>query len=239
MFFKKPKLEFYCTIEGVDSVMPIIESKKYIHEWKNESIKKFNLSKKNNERHSSVARCPGINLIQSQGWIIRTWQDVAIETYNNDTEFSWKTPANQETLNSEAYINYHDQSNTEHFKNWPKNTLKNIIKFNTGWRAKIPKGFMLLQLPVFYSDENRFTTCSGAYDYGIATLNVPVYWHELNDNTLIRAGTPIAQLILVPKEEYSFKITDVDHKAEKLAELINSNTFIKNYKNIKDFWRNV
>ena len=98
---------------------------------------------------------------------------------------------------------------------------------------------MLYQLPVFYHDDNRFTTNAGCYtdEMKIADLNVPMYWHLLNDNTLIKAGTPIAQLILVPKDQIDFEIIPIPQELEQVNNIVKNNAFIKDYKDIKSFFR--
>ena len=207
MFNKK--IEFFSSIPGVEKVMPIVPSSQITYDWKQVEAHRYKeaLLKSNNPSVSqrSLLKCPGITSITSLGWILRTWQDVYIETNGDGSSFNWKTPINQTELVGYDYISPHVNLLYESKKeSWPVNTLTNIIKFSTGWRVCIPKNHTLLQLPVQYGDDNRFTAISGSYsyDYRIAELNVPVYWHALNSKELIKAGTPLAHLILIPDHQY-------------------------------------
>lgn len=65
-----------------------------------------------------------------------------------------------------------------------------------------------------YSDDNRFTTMPGFYarEYGVAQMNVQLKWHVLNGETLIKAGTPIAHYMLVPKDQYDMECRPATNK---------------------------
>lgn len=240
MFFNKtPKLKFYCTIPGVEKTMPIMLTRKLAFEWKTKSAKDFNNNKINpiNDIVQSISNCPGINLLHTQGWIIRTWQDIVINV-DIDGVVSWQTPIDQKLLSGEDYVSFHRSSHFKNFENWPLHTLRTSIKIQTGWRCIIPDGYLLYQLPVFYYDDNRFTTNAGCYsnEMSVADLTVPVYWHITNGNILIKAGTPIAQLLLVPKEQIDFEIIEVPEHLEQVNHIVKNNTFITDYKSIKDFF---
>ena len=239
---KKSKIIFHPTITGLDEVMPIIPTSSYVHAWKTEDIKKFNEKKCIfANKPKATAKCPGINTLHSKGWIVRTWQDLAIITNGDGKSISWKSPLDQSSIDTDRNqsISFHTSENFESMKNFPMNTNANAIKFNAGWRCKIPKGYILYQLPFFNSDENRFTTIAGAYSYkmGIATLNIPVYWHVQNDTTLIKAGTPIAQLILVPETDVDFELSKIDNNEIAVNNILLSNQFITNYNNMKQYWK--
>jgi hypothetical protein len=241
MFFKKSsKLKFYCTIPGVEKTMPILPTRNLAFDWKTKSAKDFNNNKKCpvEDLVQSISNCPGINLLHTQGWIIRTWQDIIVNSEPTGL-INWQTPINQKLLNGEDYVSTHNSFNFKNFENWPLHTLKTLLKIQTGWRCIVPNGFVLYQLPVFYHDDNRFTTNAGCYtdEMKIADLNVPMYWHLLNDNTLIKAGTPIAQLILVPKDQIDFEIIPIPQELEQVNNIVKNNAFIKDYKDIKSFFR--
>jgi hypothetical protein len=239
IFNRKQKLIFHSSIEGMEKIMPIIPSKNYRHGWKTDAIAEFNENKKDIlNKASSMARCPGINLIQKQGWIVRSWQDVVIETNEENEQISWCTPIDQKSLEHNDFISFHSKEMFKHIKNYPLHTVKSVIKFNTGWKCKIPRGYILYQLPIAHNDENRFTTISGCYtcDTGIATLNVPVYWHILDGKVHLPAGTPLCQLILVPDQTYDYEISKLDSSEIRATYLALNNQFVSYYNNIKQYW---
>ena len=73
-------------------------------------------------------------------------------------------------------------------------------------------------MPGFFSQE-----------YGVAQMNVQLKWHVLNGETLIKAGTPIAHYMLVPKDEAELivsKATPEQIHADNVTRLETSRKFV-------------
>ena len=161
-------LRFVSEIAGLEEIMPIIKSSELKHAWKGRAIKDVDSNPAQN-----VARCPGINSVQREGWVIRLWQDVTVSWGKEGV--SWRSPYDQSNETSPAVTFHNKELFHQYRENWPINACEDILKFNTGWVALVPKGYKLLQLPVMLSDDNRFTVVEGTYELGApAELNVPV-----------------------------------------------------------------
>ena len=93
-----------------------------------------------------------------------------------------------------------------------------------------------MEFPVAHADDNRFTSISGYFsqEAGPASMNVQLMWHVLNGEELIKAGTPIAQYILVPKELPAMTCRD-DQYGDNiwLSHLYDTSKFVKNYNEVK------
>ena len=68
---------------------------------------------------------------------------------------------------------------------------------------------------------------------GIGSIMVPMFWHTTKGEELIKAGTPIAQLILIPKDEIEHRnlniVTDPKFKEEqRISNLILTNQITVN-----------
>jgi hypothetical protein len=243
--WRKEKIVFETTIPGMDKLMPIIPAKDYKHPWVNRALEHLaNIRKQPNygmEKMMHTARCPGIFKLQRHGWILRTWQDITIETNGDEQTFLWTTPLDQSAINQEEYIGSHPPEQLQQYmEHWPQNTLKSLIKIHTGWRCVVPKGYYLMEMPVAYSDENRFTTVPGYFtrEMGPAQMNVQLMWHILEGKTLIKAGTPIAQYILVPKEEMKMEMKSIgkDANIHDIFQLSDSHRFVKNYNDVRNLF---
>jgi hypothetical protein len=251
MIFKSSKkLIFYCTIEGVEKTMPIISSKEIKYDWIKRLTSSF--TDKNLDVSATFAdgkirnasRCPGIFQIKNQGWILRAWQDIELSL--DDPEYKWRTPLNQLNLSEgrgqEDVTHHAEMVLTEHFEHWPENAFSQILKINTPWCVKVPKGYVLNQFHPSYLDDDRFTSLPGTYapEYGIGTLNVPMIWHSKTGRFLIKAGTPIAQLILSKKENIPFENKAIDNqfkKELKIQDILENMNFKRVYKNIIDYYK--
>lgn len=229
-FFKKePTIEFFSVIPEIAHLAPIqplikFKSNLFINSTKNLSeIKKqpeFEM-----QSHVHTAKCPGIINKSKLGWVVTTWQDLVIETYGDGTKFTWESPANQKEMKNGHMVgdmvSYHTENQYSDFVETDSNTLKLILKIHTPWRCIVPKGYYLHEGPLPYTDEKRFTTIEGFFsrDSGVAQLNVQILWHVLNGKTLIKAGTPIAHYMLVPKDQPKLVVMEATEKQLKADSL--------------------
>ena len=74
----------------------------------------------------------------------------------------------------------------------------------------------------------------------MGTINVPMIWHSKQGKYLIKAGTPIAQLILSKKEDIDFenKVVDEEFKKEdKIKTILETMNFKRIYSNIINYNR--
>ena len=261
---KKPKLEFICTSPGVEEVMPIIRASEYKHSWIKKAVEDMKTNGSiaaphrrdyeqsnqqgqqntdNEERHT--AKCPALQMVQNTGWIMRLHQDIKLKTFGDGEDVNFTIPFQSQ---QEPIVSKHlTHSFYPFFENWPKDTMKKIVKINLPWFARIPKGYKLLQTHPFLLDENRFTTMSGVLDPELGPANVgtiPMYWHCVDDekDIILKAGTPLAQFILIPKEEPDFTQVDLNEdpkfqKEIRMNQLLLSGTFNRSYTKVREFWK--
>ncbi len=237
MFFKrKPIIEFVNETPGVAELMPLVPAREHRHPWVQRALLDFAKTRENPEwNHSKAmhtARCPGIFSIQRHGWIMRTWQDIVITTRKEDpVNFSWLCARSQD------YVGFHQPHQyADHWADWPADTLRSVVKINSGWRCVVPKGYYLMEMPLPLSEEQRFTTVTGFFsrDAGPASMNVQLLWHVMDGETLIKAGTPIAQYMLVPKEQFEMVCRDAEPRDRlELSRLYDESKFVKNYNEVK------
>lgn len=243
--FKSPKLKFECLIPEVAEQMPIIHAGKVQYQWAKKMIESMREEKEHcpiNAQHTHIAKCPGIALVARQGWIQRSYQDIYIKTHTNG-EFEWNTPLDQTQITVDhewkyPYITYHPNTDTEPYGILKPNTMSTVIKVNSPWVVTVPKGYYLLCLPIPYHDDNRFTASIGLIDgdAGINFLNVQLFWHCLNSEEVIPAGTPLAQYYLIKKETVNTEIgpyTSSTLKSLRSRRLSLDSKYNRQYKNLK------
>ena len=246
---KNPKIEFVSLIPSVAQIMPIIPAAEVKRSWLKkaaEDYKKLRQMKPVlNEKEASITRCPGIAKINREGWVQRTWQDIYIKTNGDGVSFSGNTAIDQQTYYNDhnllepKYVSYHHESQYGVY-NQSKNTLRTVIKIASPWIVYIPKGYYLISMPIPFSDRNEFTAATGILDCddGPNVINVQLFWHVLDGEVHIPAGTPIAQYILVKKEKKNFinreSNKDDIYNMNLRANAI-SNRFVGFYNSLKGF----
>ena len=116
-----------------------------------------------------------------------------------------------------------------------------LIKINTPWAVKVPRGYSMMLMPVAYADESRFTVMSGLIqsDLPAAPINVQMRWHVKEGKELIKAGTPLAQLILIKDDDV--EATQVYREDDDMlygSYLLYNNRFSRMYSDIKRMAKN-
>lgn len=246
LFKRTPQLTFHCQIAQVAKIMPIVPARQIHHAWTRRAALQYAEQRKHPNfgtvRNTHTARCPGIFSLMRHGFVMRTWQDIMIETNGDGVSCNWTTPLDQKGLgkNVSDNVSFFDRSTLHDFmESWPQNALKTVVKIQTPWRAIVPKGFSLLEMPVVYQDDNRFTTLHGVFnsEHGPAPLNPQLLWHVPTGKTVIKAGTPIAQYFLVPRDSGDMNITtDSEASDIDVCMALTHNHFVTDYRAIKDFY---
>jgi len=224
MFKEKSWLRFYSMEPGVAEVFPVIPAHKLKRDWMQRSDPP---DPDNGNMHTK--NCPGITKLVSMGYILRAPADFIIKTSaDNTTTFQWTEARrfNTEDPENKRYVGFHNQHQTEPTLDDPNKTLKVAVKIDTPWRVKASDDILLLQTPVSYNNESRFTAAHGILDprYG-HVVNVQLYWHVLEGETLIKAGTPLAQYIPVHRNfginNINLLVDDATHDDKELEKAFN------------------
>ena len=267
---EKPNVEFICTLPGVEKVMPVIRASEYRHTWVQKAVQDMksngSITKEWKEKMGEIpsnmnpipgrphtnmeaedrhtAKCPALQMVMNTGWILRLHQDLKLNTIGDGADVNFTIPIQSGSPIVSKHLTH---GFYPFFKNWPKDTMKRIIKINLPWHARIPKGYKLLQTHPFLLDDFRFTTMSGVLDphLGIASVGtIPMWWHTTNDEEehTIKAGTPLAQYILIPKEEPDFTMKDMNedkmfNKEYAMNQLLLAGTFERSYNKVREFWK--
>lgn len=206
-FFKqKSYIRFYSLEEGVLTLYPIIKSsalKRRFMETEQIGDLPETLSSKN---------CPGIKKIISAGWIVPAPADFSITTNGDGASFEWNEPYRFTKISPgmDSYVSGHTRSQTEPLLDDPDTFLKSTIKIETPWRVEASDDVMLLLMPVSYNNEPRFRAATGILDpkYG-HLINVQLFWNVLDGKTVIKAGTPLCQIIPISRRALSSSAYDI------------------------------
>ena len=241
---KQNKIHFVSSMKEVIEWMPIVKTSHIQRDWIKRVAAEKNIMDDGGRSRSS-SRCPGIIKVIQEGWVIRSFCDVKISIEDNQN-WNWQSPMPLVIDGSETHLltSHYDVNMFSHMKNLPKNSFPHVLKFNTPWFAHLPKGYKLLQVPVPYVDENRFTPLSGLYEYdlGLNGINVPFVLHTKRGEVNIEAGTPLVQLIPIKEEKIEMDMIAMsDNKKYKemhdIKMISEFNTFTKrSYSNIRRFW---
>lgn len=233
-FFKKKKswVRFYSLDENVAIAYPIIESRNVDRDWNGLAGVGRNRPEQGNQ---TVLNCPAIKQMTNTGYVLRAPADFLIKTGPGVDQLSWETPflfkreSDKYTFGgTDYYISWHSPAHTEpllpqEIPSTNKETLHSAVKVETPWRVKTSDDILLLQVPITYNNEARFSAAIGIIDPKyMHALSVQLFWHVMEGDTLIRAGTPLVQYIpisrsMLNKNSIEF-VVDAAQQVEKELE---------------------
>jgi hypothetical protein len=236
-----PEIQFVSMMEGIEETMPIIPVSEQNYDWvKRAAVQAKERNQGQTVKSMNTLRCPAIFQFRNMGFLVRTPLDILLKV-KSETEYEWEHGYTEMTHHE--LVTHHELELMYNFMStWPKDTMKVILKFNLPWSLRIPKGYDVLMMDPFYKDDNRFTVCPGTFEseLGIGQLSVPVMWHSTKGEFLIKAGTPIAQLVPIKRETISHQnlnlITDKNFKRDRaLTFLKTRESFERNYNKVREF----
>jgi hypothetical protein len=221
------KIKFISTVPGVSTLYPITPSTKYKREWLSEEKADYKERKSKCPVNSlvapligSIAKCPAVKATMGSGYILRAPADFKIHT-NGDGETL--LPTARDIHQRYTYIVTHEKEITDWLLSpaLREKTVKTVVKVNTPWRLICPDDDIVFMVtPVPFTQEDRFSAVQGILDPKTAyEVNVQLYWHVMEGDIVIKAGTPLCQYIPISRKALTAEIecydaTHYDHQME-------------------------
>jgi len=204
-FKKKSYVRFYTLESGVYDLFPIVRAT---------AVRRpFEFEDQTDLTALSSKHCPGIRKLITTGWVVTAPADFLIKTNGDGMFFEWAEPIkfSKGTPGSANYIASHTPSQVEPLLDDASTTLKSVIKVETPWRLDASDDLIFLQIPISYNKEPRFTAAHGFLDPKyMHAINVQLFWHVLEGETLVRAGTPLCQIIPIEKSTLAMSKLNVE-----------------------------
>ena len=209
----KKIIEFFSSVKGVAETFPIKSAKEVIPSWVNEARKDFLIQQKKAGRELlHITRCPGIFHLFNTGYIVSAWHDIEIR---GEGEIVIPDNMMNNLLEKDA-VTVQGGDNIAKFIPKRPWSHPSILKLNTPWHILAPKGIKFLMIPIPYTDYLDFESCIGILDPGYSSeINVQGYWNKTVGVHLIKAGTPIAQLIPLTEKSYDYVVRDMNQNDER------------------------
>lgn len=230
------KVEFFSTIAGVTEFFPVLPAQDCLPNWVSQCRDDY---LKSDKRSIHIYRCPGIFDLMATGFVVTAWHDMLVET--TSTAINITTPNEQlNKLSGKSAVSMQD----EVARFFPKRpwSQKQILKINTPWNVLAPKGLKFLHIPMPYSDFFDFESVMGIHDPAISSeINIQGYINRTTGSFLIKAGTPICQLVPLTEKGVTHICRDMNKSDElwfKKKKFFDTCTFVLQRNRIKEAYNN-
>jgi hypothetical protein len=166
--------------------------------------------------------CSGISLVVNHGWVVKSWTDMVVRLNHDTGEFhvQFPNPNPDRILNAPPIGTFPPFLFTKHAKTLD-GTFPTLLKINSPWRFKCPKGWGILYSPLQYHNQENFYSATGMLDpRHINELHPILFIHSKKDEFMIKQGQPLFQLIPVPLRNFDYLLRDATPKEHEWESMV-------------------
>ena len=219
------KIKFICKAENISEQFQPIPASKLLPDWyKNTETYKDGDKRPYLDAHqtrSTIKKCIPVFDSMSIGYFLLLPWDLYIEHDGIEYSFSFAHDASTINFHPNFQANLHPDNKPDTFT---------FPKFSNPWAIETPPGYSCMIVPPMHR-ENIIQIFPGIVDtdkYN-ANVNLPFFITKNEYTGIIKAGTPIAQVIPFKRESWSKTLTS-SLKTSEAAKLVRS-VFFEGYKN--------
>jgi len=197
-------IEFIKTLDTFPDIYSPCLSSDILPEWY-KKMQSYHTEKDNfrsNTKMSTIKKCMPVFDAISSGYLIRLHSDISIVSTKDGYLYKTSNPKTEEVLQ------FHSRLQAE---TYPKDLSMyvSLPKIVNHWGIKTPKGYSCLIIPPSHH-ENIISVLTAVVDTD--TYNSPIHLPFLinvdNFSGIIKAGTPIAQVIPFKRDSWSMSLSE-------------------------------
>jgi hypothetical protein len=208
--FMNPKIEFVSMIEGLESIEECRPkpAKNFIPHWFKDIP---------SGAPETVKNCPSFPDYFSMGYVLPMWTDIRLKFNKETSEYNWQTPSSLFTV---------DIHSIDQFVQYVSPSFSGvdgdfIFKTNSPWKIITPKGWSVLQLPLFYHFNKEWSVMPGVIDTDVMhDMNQQILYHGNGSEIEIKRGTPLVLYIPFKRDSVDIDL-DVRFVNEKDKKIFN------------------
>lgn len=221
-------IEFICDEERLDFVAKPIPAVTLLPQWYKDLHPYVGGKKEYTEGTSgTIKKCMPVFDAMSAGYLILFPCDVHVSR-NLDGSPAFKWPIEYKLVNEHSK----DQASTLKI---PEDKAPQLLKWSNPWRIKVPEGWSVLFTQPMHRDDLPFTILPGIVDADQFKLSVQFpFLLDKGFEGVIPAGTPMAQVIPIKREEWRASYSSVTVNASQKNLQEHSIYFENRYK--RTFW---
>lgn len=206
------EITFSCEDKAIEETFPVFPSSVNIPKWYSSIPLEYDGKKRifrDGNNNSTIKRCvPFIEAITA-GYVIPLPYDIFVSRDILEDENGNKEDLPYYSSNGPG-VSFH---NSDQAKNYPLNkNNKPIAKINNPWYIRTPPGYSCLFVAPLNNKEIPIEIMSGIVDTDkyFNQVNFPFTLVDEGFEGIIKAGTPIVQVIPFKRESWKMKIGDAD-----------------------------
>jgi len=205
-------IEFWTTLPGLEKIEPVKRATEFMPEWFKNMPAYTGMAEPKLEDKGTVKRCPGIIDLFKDAFVIPLWCDLELDI-ESEQNFRFRPSNDNCVFQVHPNAQFLDHVQTDY-------TL--IFKPISPWHIRTPKGYSVMQLPMYYHFNDQFDVLPG-------TIWTDMH-HEVNPQMAIKKkgrftitkGTPLAMYIPFKREATNLKISEYTDEYKKADDVNNT-----------------
>lgn len=193
----EPKIEFFTEVEALPEVVPVKPGSRMMPNW----WKQIPASPADSDPRidaGTVKVCPAFPEFYAAAYVVPAWCDFIFD-------FNDGNPRARTSAPDLFKLSFHTAGQfLSHAPAAVKSSVVTVLKLDSPWCVRTSPGYSILQLPVFYEFEPRFTVMAGAirsdrHHY----IHQQIMIHS-RESFVVERGTPLAMYIPFKRERFDF-----------------------------------
>lgn len=226
MFWNKDKdneIVFYTKYPGPAELFPVIPASQVKFDWVKKTTEDFKNQKKlihdikGEATFTHMRSCPGIFDVCKTGYVVPLTYDICIRYKEGRLEtFSSfeKKPSTRDPLGRDYSLPEESKYPVVEHRKIP-GINRTILKFESPYMVKAPKGVKLLFMPLPYNDTYHYEANTGILDPAVTNNIAMQFWWNKREEIYLKAGTPMMQIIPLTEKKLNMICRPANEKELK------------------------
>ena len=212
---KQPEITVVSTIPGLiddKSIAPVPAHKFYPSWWK-DMPRDLPWGDSSYRIKGTVKICPSFVHWFSKGIVIPAWCDMTLRYNSKNDVWNWTagrtSPFSIDTHGRSQFLDHTDYLNKGLKAEF-------IFKLVSPWQVITPKGWSVLQLPLFYHNEQEWSVLPGIIDTDVHhQVNQQIAYYGKGKEIFIPKGTPLAHYMPYERTKTTLEVREQTPQDEK------------------------
>jgi hypothetical protein len=198
---EEPKIEFFTEVEALPEVVTVEAGSRMLPDWWRQTPAASPGTDPRIEA-GTVKVCPAFPDFYSAAYVVRAWCDFIFD-------FNDGNPRARTAAPDLFQLSFHAAGQfLDHAPPSARDSVTAVIKLHSPWYVRTSPGYSVLQLPMFYEFDPRFTVMAGVIRSDVHhDMNQQVMIHS-KESFVVERGTPLAMYVPFKRESFEFSAAE-------------------------------
>ena len=227
---ENPVVEFFTEVDALPDLVPVQQGSRMMPSWWKQMPPAAPDTDPRIEA-GTVKVCPAFPDFYAAAYVVPLWCDFIYDFNNGKPRARTSAP--------EVFpLSFHGAGQfLNHAPKAARSTVTSVLKLDSPWYLRTSPGYSVLQLPVFYEFDPRFTVMTGVIRSDVHhEIHQQIMVHS-TESFVVERGTPLAMYVPFKRERFDFSVKEATQellRAVKKSQLEIKTKFRRGYRKNTD-----